>query len=314
MATLGMGENRISGRSRRSSAGATVRIVATNLRYGDLCRGTVERLPSASRAKLNLLTFQNWTEVQIPPTPRTTVPTIFVSRLCDIVAESAKKSRESRAGKHLLFSEGMPIEAVASRLPRLDIRDAHRVHVAREGDAKSISAIMYRLFSALVESKAAQSIVDAWVEKEYLVLLSPGFERLSVPLEKLAKLIGKNRQEIRGFEIDEDGRFLFWPHADVHLGWEQMHQLLDPAASLAAREKSGAFNRSYGLAIRSLRDEKGLKQAAIGGLNERHLRRIEQGTQSVTSSALQALAKAHSMPVEDYMKALAQRIGQEKAT
>ena len=176
-----------------------------------------------------------------------------------------------------------------------------------KGNARSISAMTYRLFSALAQSKGEYSIVDAWVEGESLVLLSPRFERLSVPLDKLEELIGKVGHEIRSVEIDEDGRYLYWPHADVHLGWEQMVAIVDPTASLAAKERTGAFNRSYGSAIRDLRQEKGLKQAAINGLNERHLRRIEQGTQPITSSVLRALAKAHSMPVEDYLKELARR-------
>jgi hypothetical protein len=194
---------------------------------------------------------------------------------------------------------------LASRLPRLDIRDAHRVHVARKGDPESISEIIYRLVSAMAQSKNAPSILDAWVEGDDGVLLSPSFERLSVPLKKLARFIGKAKRSIEEFEIDGDGRFLFWPHADVHLGWEQIMQIADPATALAAQEKTEQFNRSYGAAIRRLREEAGLKQAAIEGLTERHLRRIEQGKQSVTSSALQALAKTHAMKIEDYMKELA---------
>ena len=81
-----------------------------------------------------------------------------------------------------------------------------------------------------------------------------------------------------------------------------------PAAALAAQQKTEQFNRSYGAAIRRLREEKGLKQAAIDGLTERHLRRIEQGKQSVTSSTLRALAKAHAMQIEDYLKELARRV------
>ncbi|MFV1980820.1 MAG: helix-turn-helix domain-containing protein [Rhodothermia bacterium] len=246
--------------------------------------------------------------MKVPRTTGRRMRTIFVSRLADIVEESAKKAREAGRAKHLLFSEGMPVEAVASRLPRLDIRDAHRVHIAREGDPKSISNIMYRLVSGMAQSKGAHSILDAWVEEEDLVLLSPSFERLSVPLKKLARFIGKAKRRIQEFEIDEDGRFLFWPHAHVHLGWQQIRQIIDPTAALAAQQKTEQFNRSYGAAIRSLREEKGLKQAAMDGVTERHLRRIEQGKQSVTSSTLRALAKAHGMQIEDYLKELARRV------
>src|SRR3990172_2412043 len=166
MTVLGRGENRITDRSCKSSGKDAVRIVVTNRQYGELCRGSLRRLPSNSRSKLSLLTFQSWNEVAIPPTPRKMTPTIFVSRLADIVAGAAKKTRKAGRAKYLLFSEGLPIEAVASRLPRLDVRDANRVHIARESDAESIAQIMYRLFSAIAQPKESQSILDAWVEGE----------------------------------------------------------------------------------------------------------------------------------------------------
>ncbi|MCX7427648.1 MAG: helix-turn-helix transcriptional regulator [Planctomycetia bacterium] len=308
MSALGRRESRISDRSRTSNGNDAVRIVVTNRQYGEWCRGSIRRLPRSARSKLDLLTFPSWYEVVIPRTPRKPVPTIFVSRLADVVVEAAKKAREAGRSKHLLFSEGMPIEALASRLPRLDVRDANRVHVAREGDAESIAAILYRLFRGIAQPKEAHSILDAWVEGEDIVLLSPSFARLSVPLGKLTKFIGEPKKEIKAFEIDEDGRFLFWPHADVHLGWEQMRQILDPTAAIATEEKTEQFNRGYGSAVRRLREERELKQAAIDGLSERHVRRIEQGRQPVTSSALRALAKAHDMPVEDYLKEVASRL------
>ena len=201
----------------------------------------------------------------------------------------------------------MPVESVASRLPQLDIRDAHRIHIAREEDPDLISEILYRLVSAMAQSKKAPTILDAWVEGEQLVLLSARFERLPVTLKKLEKYIGKAKAKVRQFEIDEDGKFLFWPHADAHLGWEQVMQIVDPTTAVAAKKKTDDFNRKYGGAIRSLREEAELKQAAIAGLTERHLRRIEQGKQAATSAALKSLAKAHGMSIEDYMKKLASR-------
>jgi len=307
MAALQAGENRASGRSLKSAGEQGTRIVVTNRDYGKLCRGSIRRLPSRSRSKLELLTFGNWTDVHLERLAERSTTTVFISRLVDIVAEARKKAQEAGRARHLLFSEGMPIESVASRLAQLDIRDPRRVHVAREEDPIAISEIIYRLVSAMAESKVAPSILDAWVEADDLVLLSARFERLSVPLKKLEKYLGKSKRKAREFAIDEDGRFLFWAHADVHLGWEQMLQMVDPTRALAAKSKTEDFKRRYGAAVRELREENGLKQANIEGLTDRHLRRIEQGKQPVTSSALKRLAEAHGMSVEDYMKKLAAR-------
>ncbi|MFM8724453.1 MAG: hypothetical protein ACKON9_04935, partial [Planctomycetaceae bacterium] len=60
-------------------------------------------------------------------------------------------------------------------------------------------------------------------------------------------------------------------------------------------------------AIKSLREDTGLKQKEIHGLTDRQLRRIEQGEQIVTSKALEALAKSHGMEIGDYMRELGRR-------
>jgi hypothetical protein len=112
----------------------------------------------------------------------------------------------------------------------------------------------------------------------------------------------------RRLKIDEDGRFLYWPHADVHLGWQQFRQIADPAAAVVARQKTAEFNRRYGAAIRLLREERALKQADISGLTARHLRSVEHGDQPASKAMLEALAKAHGMAIEDYLKELAKRV------
>jgi hypothetical protein len=210
-----------------------------------------------------------------------------------------------------LFVEDMPVEAIPSRIPRLHIRDAQRLHIAREGDKKGISAIISRAIGGIAFGKRHTGIVDAWIEEDCLVVLFPAFDRLRVPLSKLAKRLGTDKDEIKAFEIDDDGSFLYWPHADVHLGPDHLRALVDPTSAITARQKSREFNREYGEAIRALRVEHGLKQTAVEGVTDRHLRRIEHGRLAVTSGVLQSLAKAHGMDVSHYMAELAKRLAQE---
>lgn len=157
----------------------------------------------------------------------------------------------------------------------------------------------------LTDAGGPQRIVDAWMEDGQLVLLSPSFERLPVPLVKLAKFLGSNREEVAAFEIDEDGSFLYWPHADAHFGWEQFLYLVEPAAAVAARQKAEAFNQRYGAAIRSLREKAGLKQSGIEGMTERNLRRVEHGELRASKATLETLARAHGLSLEEYLKQVA---------
>jgi hypothetical protein len=234
--------------------------------------------------------------------------TVFVSRFSDIPDDSVARQWEGADTKYLLFLETLPVEAVASRLPRLNIRNPHRLHVTAEHDVRSIAELVYRLLSGMAKESGAPAIVDAWVENEQLVLLSPSFDRLSVPLEKLARFIGTAESKIKSLEIDEDGRFLHWPHADVHLGWRQLEQIIDPASALGDKQKTAEFNHSYGAAIRSLREATGLKQSDIAGVTDRHLRRVEHGELPASKAMLEALAEAHGRSLEDYLKELSGRL------
>lgn len=152
------------------------------------------------------------------------------------------------------------------------------------------------------------SIVDAWLGDDKLVLLLPNLERRFVPLNRLSRFIGNDAAKLAQFEIDEDGRFLFWPDADAHLGLEQFAQIVDPSAALAAKQRSTEFNEQYGAAIRAVREASNLKQADIDGITERDLRGIERGEQTATKSALEALSKAHELTLGAYLKKLAGRM------
>jgi hypothetical protein len=192
----------------------------------------------------------------------------------------------------------------------LDIRDPHRLHIAREGSADAVERLVYRVAVGLIRRDGHAQIADAWLEEGRLVVLSSTFERMNVPLAKLSKLLGDEPRQIADFEIDDDGSFVYWPHADVHLGWEHFLRLVDPAAALAGRQKQAEFNRRYGAAIRAVREERGLKQSDVPGITARHLRRVEYGETPATRSTLTALARAHGLSLEDYLGAVAKRLAE----
>lgn len=289
-------------KQRSAPKGHTV-LVATNADFAKVCARTLNRLPKQSRVKL--VTFTRKAEVHVPATRAGS--TVIVSRLSDIALPIRRRSRVASSSKHLLFLEDLPAEAMASRLPRLNIRNPGRLHITTRSGTAAIAGLIERLVSGLAAAGEAQIIVDAWIENEQLCLLSPNFVRLEVPLQTLTRLIGADRSRVRSFQIDDDGRYLHWPHADAHLGWEQLQQLVEPTSALAAAQRSKKFNERYGAAIRSLREERRLKQSEISGITERHLRRIEHGEQAASKAVLEALATASSMSLAEYLDALAER-------
>ncbi len=214
------------------------------------------------------------------------------------------------SGRLLLFREAEPVESVPGVLKRLGIRNPARVHIAHFGSARHARNVVTRFAEALSARNADKLILDAWWEGNTLVVLSPGkecFERLRVPsralLPKVRDAVQRDRENL---EIDEHGEFVHWPAVDIHMGWAQFEQAVDPAARLRAQQRSDGFNRRYGSAIRLLRERHELNQQDIKGLTDRTVRRIEKGQTRATANAIRKLAAAHDMAPAEYMTALAQ--------
>lgn len=212
--------------------------------------------------------------------------------------------------RFLLFQDDTPIESVVELLSELDVRTPSRLHLARlEVDTEE--TFVGRFLSALSTPEGEGAIIDAWWDGDELVVISPMLERLRIPSAKLPKLSDVRKDIRHDFEIDPYGAFLYWPRQEVHMGWSQFQQLVDPQALLRAQQKSTRFNRRYGQAIRKLREEHSLSQAEIKGLDPRTIRRIEKGETRATSNALTRLAAAHRLDTNVYMNELAQRMARQ---
>ncbi len=273
-------------------------VLATNPDYEVLCSQTVRRLPSRLRS------FVSWQSAK-SKAPSDSRWTLVVSRLTDISRTVVQHAERAETTRQVVFVNGFPIEAVVDRLMSLQIRSSHRLHIASKRDNVSEGELLYRLVSGMAEHDGSKSIVDAWVEGEDLVLLSPSFDRMIVPSIKLSRFFGNDLSKLSSFDIDEDGRFLHWPHSDTHLGWKQLNQLIDPTVALEDAKKSDQFKVNFGNAIRTLRESLGLKQSDIVGLTPRQLRRIEHGEQVVSKKALEALSLAHGNTIDTYLSKLA---------
>ena len=64
-------------------------------------------------------------------------------------------------------------------------------------------------------------------------------------------------------------RSLTGPNSTAHLGWTQFLQAVAPAELWRAQQRSAAFNRRYGAAIRKVRQAAGIMQSRVEGLTER---------------------------------------------
>jgi Protein of unknown function (DUF2442) len=212
---------------------------------------------------------------------------------------------------HLLFTgpETHP-DQVAQWMRSTNIRSENRLHVLKLEDleAPRVSQLLGRVCAALAETDNRRSIIDAYLVGEHLFVRGPEHRMLHVPVASIPALRGQSQAAVRNFSIDPDGSFIYWPDLDVHLGWNQFLQAVNPAELLKAKQRSAGFNERYGAAIRKVREAAGILQSKIEGLTERQLRRIEQGESRATTAAITALANAHGLNANAYMEKLTKAI------
>lgn len=227
--------------------------------------------------------------------------------LDEINLREARHRKTAGMKRFLLFPDDSPQEALPEKICRLGIRSPERIHTPRL-EVDTMETFLRRFFAALSHSPQEDSIADAWWEGDVFVILSPMFTRLKVPLDSIPKMNSASPDELAEFEIDEFGEYIYWPSHDVHMGWPQFEQIINPTLAFTAKQHSSDFNRHYGEAIRALREETGLRQSDIMGLDPRTIRRIEQGEVRATSNALQKLAVAHGMHINSYLNSLAENL------
>jgi hypothetical protein len=111
-------------------------------------------------------------------------------------------------------------------------------------------------------------------------------------------------QDRESFELAEDGSFIHWPSADIHLDLDAIRAAIDPKWRKKSERVRQTHGRLYGRAIAALRRERGLTQTGIAGVSERQLRRIEESG-AVSVRTMELLARAHQMTLSDYLDAVA---------
>lgn len=225
----------------------------------------------------------------------------------------AKFKRQGIEAPLLLVMNDSPSgDRLTSLVIHLGIRSEKRIYVADPPIGQNPDLIR-RAYSRRMDAAAQLPhgpplLLDAQITDGHLKVTSTAFDRLEVPITSIPALAHQPPAFIASFEIDEEGAYLYWPAADVHLGWEQLVQITNPAAALKAKQKSTAFNQRYGAAIRAVREKHGVDSQAVPGLSSRQLTRIEAGECRLTSAAAAKLAKAHGMDSNEYLNQLATAI------
>ena len=222
------------------------------------------------------------------------------------------RKRATDKTRLLIINEGISSDQLISKILDLQIRTPERCYVIEgkfgAGKTAFLRTYLDRFLATIESDDERDRIFDAKIENDVLRVISPKFVRLEAPVSKIPQLKNAKPAQILNFEIDEDGSFIYWPDLDLHLGWRQLQQLIDPEVALKASQKSEDFNKRCGKAVQKLREEAGLNRNDIPGLSEKQLGRIEKGECRLTTNAIEVLSKAHNIGRNEYMKSLARAL------
>lgn len=213
------------------------------------------------------------------------------------IVSAANRRHQLRA---LFVEENAELTWLPQLLERANLRTLRNMLVHSSWEVPK------RILTAWIHDAEDELIADASVIDEQLLVRSCKLDTYEVSFRAapvLKRIPVRNR---RDFEIDEDGSYIYWPSADIHLDLDGIRVLTDPEYRAAAYINKRNQDRLYGEAIASLRKEAGLRVVEMG-MSDRHLRRIESGKSTISNHVVEQLAKAHSLTPAQYLDAVARR-------
>ena len=164
--------------------------------------------------------------------------------------------------------------------------------------------VLPRILNAYSIETEQELIADARVVNHQLIVLNCAGNTYDVPFADLKTIGIQTEADIRNFEIEEDGSYLYWPTHDVHLDIQSIREMTDETFKEKAKIERLQSDKAFGQAVATFRKQHNLKQSDIQGLSTRHIRRIEKGANTKTTS-LKHFAKAHNLTLNTYLNELA---------
>jgi hypothetical protein len=170
------------------------------------------------------------------------------------------------------------------------------------------SEIPKRVLNAWQIGAQDQLIANATVSGDHLLVLCCSMEVLEIPFDAMPALQRISAIDRSDFMISEEGSYIYWEGADIHLDIDAFRSAIDPVEKQKFEKLRLQHDQLFGQAIKALRQQSKLKQSDIAGLSERQVRRIESG-EGTKVDTLELLAKAHGMELSIYLDAVASLIG-----
>ena len=215
------------------------------------------------------------------------------------IADIVRSANQKHHLKVLFIREDIDSKWLPQMFDRANLRVMRNTLVHINADLPK------RVINAWSMGAQEQLIADATVVGDCLLVFSCGMEKFEVPFSSLPALKRISTDERGNFMIADDGSYLYWESADIHLDLDAFRCATDPEWKQKFEALKSNHNQVFGKAIASLRKQHKLRQSDITGLSDRQVRRIEQGDGSTKVDTLRLFAKAHGMDLDAYLDAVA---------
>ena len=160
-----------------------------------------------------------------------------------------------------------------------------------------------RLVIAPNRSQPYEGIIDAYVVAGTLTVFLGDLTIRDFPIGQIPSLRSLEPELLRAVEVDIDGSFVTWPGTDIHLGPSQLLQAVDPS-ELAEIEIERFRSENTAMALKHMREERGLRQTDIQGLSERQVSRLENAESRLTADAAEKWASSLELTMGDFLDEL----------
>ena len=165
--------------------------------------------------------------------------------------------------------------------------------------------IVQRILHGWDRQAAHLLIAGASAAEDNLYIVSCSFKMYILSFREIPALRLIDNKNRADFIIDEDGSFIHWPDADIHLDIDTLEYHTDEEYRRKADLKKLQYQLQVGSTLKTLRVENNLRQDGIEGLSARQVRRIENGESPMTLQSLEKFASVLGMTAEQLMEELA---------
>ncbi len=182
-----------------------------------------------------------------------------------------------------------------------------KLRISRHILVHSGKEVPKRVLTAWSLGCPSQLIAAAQVTHDELFVMACDHSLFRVGFGEMPALKGIPPLHRSSFTISSEGSYMHWSEGDVHIDLDAVRCLKDEAWREKKERERLLYDIRFGATVAALRKQRGIRQAGIHGLSERHVRRIERGERTKIDT-LAILARSHGLSLKEYLDEIAEML------